>query len=183
MANKLKNLPLALLCTVLAVPDAWAENCRLSLSQPRIDYGAIRREARVESASLVLGTRSLRLSVLCTEPAAIALRFIGIAADGQGFQFGRQGRFRLTLKHAQVDGHAVGWVAAQLPGEPASGQLLPGQTLMARIAGMPLVGRQLTAQVDIDTELPADALHVRDETRLEGLGSFELVSPAVPPSQ
>ena len=183
MAVKLKSLPLALLFTVVGTPEARAENCRLSLSQPRIDYGAIRREASVESASWVLGTRSLHLSVLCTEPAAIALRFIGVAADGQGFQFGRQGRFRLSLKHAQVDGHAVGWVAEHLPGEPAGGQLLPGQTLMARIAGMPLVGRQLTAQVDIDTELPAGALHVRDETRLEGQGSFELVSPAVPPSQ
>lgn len=183
MAATLKSLPLVLLCTLLTAPYAWSENCRLSVSQPRIDYGAIRTEALVERAAVTLGTRSLQLNVLCVEPAQMTLRFIGVAADGQGFRFGRQGRFRLSLKHAQVDGHAVGWVAAHLPGEPASGQLLPGQTLMARVAGMPMIGRRLTAQVDIDTDLPAGDMHVRDETRLEGQGSFELLSSAVPPSQ
>ncbi|MPR04446.1 hypothetical protein F0169_21605 [Pseudomonas sp. MAFF 212408] len=183
MAVRLKSLPLALLFAVLAAPDAQAENCRLSVSQPRIDYGAIRREALVERTSIALGTRSLQVNVFCTEPAAIGLRFIGVAADGQGFRFGRQGRFRLSLKHAQVDGRAVAWEAQHLPGQPAGGQLLPGQSLVARAAGMPVTGRQLTAQVDIDTDLPADALEVRSETRLEGLGSFELVSSVVPPSQ
>jgi|PersoiStandDraft_1058852.scaffolds.fasta_scaffold23894_2 hypothetical protein len=184
MAVKFETWPLVLLCTVLAAPEVLAENCRLSVSQPRIDYGAIRREALVAKTSMVLGTRSLRVNVICTEPAAMALRFIGVAADRQGFVFGRQGRFRLSLKHAQVDGRAVEWWAAtHLPGEPASGQLLPGQTLVARAAGVPVAGRRLTAQVDIDTELPAEALEVRDETHLEGQGSFELISPAVPPSR
>ncbi|MFL1489959.1 DUF1120 domain-containing protein [Pseudomonas antarctica] len=183
MAAKLIGLPLALFCTVLAAPGAWAENCQLSVSQSRIDYGAIRRDAFVERASMVLGTRSLHVNVLCTEPAPMALRFIGVAADGQGFMFGRQGRFRLSLKHTQVDGRAVDWAATHLPGEPVSGQLLPGQTLVARAAGLPVVGLRLTARVDIDTELPADALEVRSETRLEGQGSFELVSSAAPPSQ
>ncbi|NVZ68263.1 hypothetical protein [Pseudomonas costantinii] len=183
MAVKLKSLPFVVLCTVLAAPDARAENCRLSVSQPRIDYGVIRREDPVERASLALGTRALHVNVLCTEPAAMALRFIGVSADGQGFRFGRQGRFRLSLKHAQMDGRAVEWAATHLPGEPASGQLLPGQTLVARAAGLPVVGRRLTAQVDIDTELPSAALEVRSETRLEGQGSFELVSLPVPPNQ
>lgn len=183
MAVKHTSLPLALLCAVLAAPAAWAENCRLSVSQPRIDYGAIRREALVERTVLVLGTRSLHLSVLCTTPTAMALRFIAVAADGQGFVFGRQGHFRLTLKHAQVDGRAVDWAATHQPGEPVSGQLLPGQTLVAQAAGVPVTGLRLTAQVDIDTELPADALEIRNETRLEGQGSFELVNSAVPPNQ
>lgn len=183
MAVKFERLRLVLLCTVLAAPDVLADNCRLSVSQPRIDYGAIRTKARVERAALVLATRRLRVNVFCTEPAAMALRFVGVAADGQGFVLGRQGRFRLSLKHAQVDGRAVEWAASDLAGEPASGQLLPGQTLVARAAGLPIAGRRLTAQVDIDTELPAEALEVRDETHLEGHGRFELISPAVPPNQ
>ncbi|MGB3124820.1 MAG: hypothetical protein WBB95_13495 [Pseudomonas sp.] len=183
MPVKRAGLSWMVLCTVWVAPEVSAENCRLSLSQPRVDYGAIRREAPADSATLALSTRVLHVNVLCAEPAAMAIRFVGVAADGQGFKFGRHGRFRLSLKHAQLDGHAVGWVAAHLPGEPAGGQLLPGQTLMARLAGMPMVGRQLTAQVDIDTELPAGALEVRSETHLEGQGSFELISPAVPPSQ
>ncbi|WP_439863745.1 hypothetical protein [Pseudomonas antarctica] len=183
MPVKFKSLPWILLGLVLAVPGVSAQNCRLSLSQPRIDYGAIRREVPGDSATLALGTRVLHVNVLCAEPAAMGLRFIGVAADGQGFQFGRQGRFRLSLTHAQIDGHAIGWAAAHLPGEPANGQLLPGQTLMARVAGMPMIGRRLTAQVEIDTELPADALEVRSQAHPEGRGSFELISPAVPPNQ
>lgn len=183
MAAKLETLCLALLCTLLAAPHVRAENCRLSVSQPRIDYGAIRREALAEKASMTLATRSLSVNVFCAEPAALALRFVSVAADDEGFRFGRQGRFRLRLKHAQVDGRAIGWAAVHAPGEPASGQLLPGQTLMARAAGLPVVGRRLSAQVEIDTDLPADALNVRSETRLEGVGSFELVSQGVPPSQ
>lgn len=183
MAVKLLRPLLVLLCAVLTAPGAWAENCRLSLSQPSVDYGAIGREVLVERAHRSLATRSLHLNVVCAEPATMALRFISVAADGQGFRFGHQGRFRLSLKHAQMDGHAIGWVTTHVPGESASGQLLPGQTLMARLSGMPMVGRRLTAQVDIDTELPYDALDVRSETRLEGQGSFELVSLPVPPNQ
>lgn len=168
---------------VLIAPGAWAENCRLSLSQAHIDYGAIRRDGSVAGTSVVLPTRSLHLTVLCAEPSAIALRFTGAAADGQGFQFGRPGRFRLSLKHARVDGLAVEWAAMQRPEEPAGGQLLPGRTLEARVAGMPVAGRRLTAQVDLDTDLPAAALELRNEARLEGRGSLELISLPAPPSQ
>lgn len=172
-----------LLCALLIAPGAWAENCRLSLSQAHIDYGAIRRAGPVTGASMALPTRSLHLTVLCAEPSAMALRFTGAAADGQGFQFGRPGRFRLSLKHARVDGRAVEWAAMQRPDESTDGQLLPGQTLEVRVAGMRVAGRRLTAQVDIDTDLPADALEVRNEARLEGRGSLELISLPAPPSQ
>ncbi len=177
MAAKFNGMGLVLCCTLLLAQGARAENCRLSISQSRIDYGVIRREATVESPSVALGTRTVHLNVLCAEPSAMALRFTG-AADGQGFRFGREGHLRLTLRHAQVDGRAVGWELAHLPGETASGQFLPGRTLVAGAAG-----KRLTAQVDIDPELPSDALHVRDQSVLEGLGRFELISPAVPLSR
>lgn len=182
MVGKLASIGAALFCTVLLAQEARAENCRLSLSQPRIDYGVIRREALAESATVTLGTRSLQLNVLCVEPSAMALRFIG-AADGQTFSFGQQGRLRLSLKHAQVDGRPVEWAMMSQPDGGAGGQLLPGQVLVARAAGGLVTGQRLTAQVDIDTDLPADALQVRSQTLLEGQGSFELVSPAVPRSR
>ncbi|WP_308701627.1 hypothetical protein [Pseudomonas poae] len=109
----------------------------------------------------------------------MALRFIGVA-DGQGFRLGRQGRFHLRLSRAQLDGRTVEWEAAQLAGEPATGRLLPGQTLVARAAGVSVTGQRLVAQVEIDVDLPSYALQVPNETRLEGQGSFELVTPADP---
>ncbi len=177
MAAKLRRMVFVLVCAALPAQGVQAENCRLSLSQPRVDYGVIRSEASGRGASVVLGTRTLSLSVLCVEPSAMALRFVG-AVDGQGFRFGPQGRFRVSLKHAQVDGRAVEWETAHLPGERSVGLLLPGQVLVARVAGT-----RLTAQVDIDTDLLADALQVRSQTELQGQGRFELVSPAVPRSR
>lgn len=182
MVAKLKTLYSVLFLTLLTTQGAHAENCRLSVSQSRIDYGVIRRDAQVETPSVTLGTRTLHLNVLCTEPSAIALRFIG-PADTQGFQLGRGGRFRLGLKHAQLDGQVVEWETVHLPGQSANGHLLPGQVLVARSAGMPMTGRRLTAQVEVDAALPSDAFQVRSQTVLEGQGRFELVSPAVPPSR
>lgn len=182
MVGKLKSIGFVLFCSVWMAQVAQADNCRLSVSQSRIDYGVIRQEALVESPSVALGTRWLQLNVICAEPSTMALRFIG-TADGQGFRFGRQGRFHLRLKHAQLDGRTVEWEAAQQPGEAANGQLLPGQTLVARAAGLPLAGQRLTAQVEVLTDLPSDALQVRNETRLEGQGAFELVSPVARPTR
>lgn len=174
-----------LLCLLLVVTmanEARADTCRLSVSQPRVDYGVI-RQVEPLNGTLELGTRTLHLNVICADPSVMALRFTGAPADGQGFRFGRQGQFTLNLKHAQVDGQAVEWGVAHLPGEPVTGHLSPGQTLVARAAGMPVVGRRLTAQVDVDARLPSAALGVRGETLLEGLGNLELVSLAVPPNQ
>lgn len=177
MSFKLKTKCLALFCTVLIAEGVQAENCRLSVSQPLIDYGVIRNESRAESPLLALGKRRVQLNVLCVEPSAIGVRFTG-AADGQGYLFGRQGRFRLALMQAQVDGRVVEWTLAHRPGETADGQLLPGQVLVAQAAG-----KRLTAQVEIDTDLPTSALQVRSQTVLEGQGHFELVSPAAPLSR
>lgn len=176
MAAKFKGMGFVLCCTLLLPQAVWAQNCRLSVSQARIDYGDIRPQALVERATVALGTRTLHLNVMCAEPSAMALRFVGVA-EGQDFRFGQQGRFRLSLKQALVDGHAVEWAAA---GDAVSGRLLPGQVLVARAAGAAVTGRRLTVQVEIDTDLPAEALQVRNQVVLEGHGSFELVSPVAP---
>lgn len=54
MSFKFNTKCLALFCTVLIAEGVQAENCRLSVSQPRIDYGVIRNEARAESPLLAL---------------------------------------------------------------------------------------------------------------------------------
>ncbi|KTC64029.1 hypothetical protein AO262_16355 [Pseudomonas fluorescens ABAC62] len=177
MAVNLKGVSVGLVCALLMAEGVQAETCRVSVSQSRIDYGVIRRDTQAPSASFALDTRTLHLSVLCAEPSAMALRFVG-AADGQGFRFGREGRFRLVLRHVQVDANPVEMGLANLPGDAAHGRLLPGQVLVA-----PVAGKRLTAQVDIDAELPANALQVRSQALLEGKGYFELVSPAAPPSR
>ncbi|BDB22619.1 hypothetical protein cym2001_59840 [Pseudomonas sp. CYM-20-01] len=173
-----KRRSLWLLWVALVASQAQAENCRMTLSEHRVDYGVIRpSQASSGRATMTLDTpRTLHLSVLCADPAAMALRFSGVAADAQGFQFGRQGRFTLNLRQAQVDGRPVSWQ----PDEASGGQLLPGRALYATAGDAPVTGRRLTALVEIAVQLPADALSVRREMLLEGRGQFELVSSAVP---
>lgn len=172
------------LCLLLAtqlVNDARADDCRMTLSEPRVDYGVIRplHEPSGRAAVRLDTQRTLHLNVLCADPTAMALRFSGVPADAQGFQFGRQGRFTLSLRQAQVDGRPVSWQ----PDETASGRLIPGRALFASASGVPVMGRRMTAQVEVEVRLPADALSVRREVLLEGHGQFELVSPAVPSSR
>lgn len=169
---------LYLLLIALMGSQAHAEDCRMTLSEPRVDYGVLRpTQASSGRATVRLDTqRTLHLSVLCVTPTAMGLRFSGAPADAQGFQFGRQGRFTLSLRQAQVDGQSVTWQ----PDETGGGRLLPGRALYANAAGVPVTGRRLTAQVEIQVQLPADALQVRREMLLEGHGHFELVSPVAP---
>lgn len=167
------------LCSVLLwaglMPEeALAGECRMSLSQPRVDYGLIRSAERAGD-QLALGKRTLQLNIACAESAPMALRFTGVSAGSKGFRFGRQGYFTLSLQHPQVDGQAV---ELRVSGEPPSGQLLPGQTLVARAGGAPIHGRRFTALVNIETFVPAVGLAVRDETAFEGQGSFEWVPGA-----
>lgn len=176
LAKRISGLYLLLIA--LMGSQAHAEDCRMTLSEPRVDYGVLRpTQASSGRAIVTLDTqRTLHLSVLCVTPTAMGLRFSGASADAQGYQFGRQGRFTLSLRQAQVDGSPVSWQ----PDQTASGRLLPGRTLFANAAGVAVTGRRLTAQVELDVQLPADALAVPREMQLEGHGQFELVSPAAP---
>lgn len=86
----LKSLGLLLSGLLLAAP-ASAANCRLSLSQPIIDYGLLRPGEQLENRGASLGKRMVRLNVICVEAAVIALRFQGVPANETGYRFGRQG--------------------------------------------------------------------------------------------
>ena len=117
----------------------------------------------------------VRLNVVCPEGSVIALRFHGGAADGQGYRFGQQGSFGLTLQSPQLDGKPVELASLHNHAE-RGGQLRPGQSLVVLAGGLPAKGRTFSAQVHVDTWLPSAAIAVRDKTTLEGSGRFELVS-------
>lgn len=161
-----------LLFVVVLANEARANNCQVSLSQPRVDYGLVRQAERGDP-QIALGKRTLRLSMACEVPVSMALRFTGVPAGLEGFRFGRQGHFTLSLQSAQVDGKSVELVMPHLSEEPATGRLLPGHRLAAHVAGMPVHGRRFTALVNVETFLPAALLAVRDETTFEGQGGFE----------
>jgi len=165
---------LGVLVSLLAVFEASASECRLSVSQPHIDYGLLRPATTPEPRGIFLGKRMVRLNVVCSEATVIVVRFLGLPADAQGFRFGRDGRFDLTLQQPLLDGQAIELAPLHNRAE-RSGQLRPDQALVALKAGQPVRGRVFSAQVQVDTFLSNPAPSVRDKTLLEGSGRFEWV--------
>ncbi len=165
---------LAAVVSLLTVFEASASECHLSVSQPQIDYGLLRPVSKPEARGAFLGKRMVRVSVVCADARVIALRFMGVPADGQGFRFGREGRFDLTLQQPVLDGQAIELAPMHNRAE-RGGHLRPDQALVLLKAGQPVSGRVFSAQVQIDTYLSNAAASVRDKTLLEGGGRFELV--------
>ncbi len=171
----------------LLASEASFANCQSVLSQPRVDYGVLRQAQVLDghASSQSLGRRTVVLSVVCIDPVPMAIRFGGSPAGPRGFRFGSDGVVTLNIRHAQLDGRPVDLAVDGSTGD----QLVPGQVLIARAAGVPLTGRRLSAQLEIDPYLPADAFSVRREMTLEGQVQVEWVprgvgvSPAVAPNQ
>lgn len=165
---------LAVVVSLLTVFEVSAAECRLSVSQPHIDYGPLRPGTTHDSRGIPLGKRLVRLNVTCPDDRLIALRFRGVPADAQGFGFGRHGRFDVSLQQPLLDGQPME-LAPMNSRTERSGQLRPDQALVVLKAGQPIAGRVFSAQVQVDTYLSHTAPAVRDKTLLEGGGRFELV--------
>lgn len=164
----------ALLLAGLLLIEEAAAACRVSLSQPLIDYGLLRNSEQPGAQGVSLGKRTMRLNVICAEPAVIALRFQGATAEGQGYRLGRQGYFNLILHQPMLDGKPV--ELAQLYNQAErGGTLQPGQPLVVLAGGIPAMGRTFSAQVQVESWLSGVATAVRDKTTLEGSGRFEVV--------
>ena len=164
----------ALLFAGLLLTEQATAACRVSLSQPLIDYGLLRDSDQPSAQGVSLGKRTVRLNVICAEAAVIALRFQGAPAEGQGYRLGRQGYFNLTLQQPMLDGKPVELAQLYNPAERA-GTLQPGQPLVVLAGGMPAIGRTFSALVQVESWLSGVAIAVRDKTTLEGSGRFEVV--------
>lgn len=164
----------ALLSGLLMVGEVHAAECRLSLSRPEVDLDALRHGGQVAAQGVLFGKRTVHLNVVCPQDTVIAVRFRGVPAVGQGFRFGHQGYFTLSLQQPVLDGRPVELAPLHHRAERNS-QLLPDQAMVVLAAGLPAVGRVFSAQVQVDTYLFNTATAVRDKTVLEGSGRFELV--------
>lgn len=162
------------LSCLLMAGEAYAAECRVSLSRPEVDLGALRHGGQAAAQGVLFGKRTVHLNVVCPQDTLIALRFRGVPAVGQGFKFGEQGYFNLSLQQTVLDGRPAELAPMHNRAE-RSGQLLPDQTMVVLAAGLPVVGRVFSAQVQVDTYLFDTTTAVRDKTVLEGGGRFELV--------
>jgi hypothetical protein len=173
-------LAVLLACPVDAV---WADDCRIQVSQPRVDYGSfnphVLRANAKSSSTVSLGKRLMRLNIQCTDPKDMALAFRGVASGVERYKLSDEGEFEMTLKAARLDGIPVRLGVVTTAGDiPAQGaisvKLTPGKSLVPLLNQRPQVGKNLSVQVELDVRVFVEKLGVRDVASLETRGYFEL---------
>lgn len=160
------------------------DTCEALLSPEQIDYGRqtrgelLRRSTRQDIVSFE--PRTVSLNIQCAQPTPITLRFLGIAADTDSYQFGIDGRMTLTLEQAQLDGRSVNLSTVQGPGSPlgqvdSSAVLRPNQAIVPVVAGQPASGQHLSLTVRVAPIAPEAATRVRELTRWQVSGQFTVM--------
>lgn len=176
-----------LAAALLAVPPAHAagpDNCQMQISNPSVDYGNTTRaellKKQVSPLMMSLGRQSVTITVTCKVPTLMTLFYRGSVADANTYRLGNGGSFTLRALNARLDGRAVGLGSVLTPEQPPeikadSVMLRPDSGAVPIINDVPVKGRTLQLQVDIDAFILATGSRVSDRTVLRNDGSFELV--------
>lgn len=156
--------------------------CRLSISNPVVDYGVMSRWQlqAVAGGRLSPGTRSLTLSVACPYPRAMKLLIEGEGGAQGGLRFGERGLTHLRLLNAQLDGNTVELRALTQAGTLAkhSGQAIAlnaGQQVALVVQGRLAEGRTLTAQLEVKPVMSEDGARVSSRRRSESMFRLTLL--------
>lgn len=182
MSSKLVLATLGALAFVAASTDARASepDCRISVSNDDIAYGALNRERQSKEPEMVmLGKRQFSVMINCDSPAPMAFRLDGEQALSGSFGFDRLGRLNLSVKDAFLDGQPV---ALRATGNqvgratPRFGLAVrPGQTIIAMQEGQRAKGLSFRATVEIEASIQDSAFSTRDVTQLETQLSFTYI--------
>ncbi|HGM4923502.1 TPA: fimbrial protein [Serratia marcescens] len=154
--------------------------CRLSVSNPVVDYGLMSRWQLedIGAGRVSPGTRSLTVSVVCPYSQTMSLRVEGEDREG-GLRYGEHGTTRLRLLDAQLDGNAVELRTVTPAGviTESGGQRLvlkAGQRLAPVMQGRLAEGKTLTARLDIQPVLAEDDARVSSRQRSETMLTLTL---------
>lgn len=162
-----------------------AASCQLWTSDSRIDYEPRTKDmlsAAADNATrLSFGRRTVQLSATCDKPAHFALSFEGPPTERGAFRFGDQGRLKLRLENAQLDGQTVPMIhvlRASGPSRQASYSLpiRPGDRV-AVAPGYAQEGKQWSARLTIDPFIPTAAARVSGRTSFDSDLSIQLTTP------
>ncbi|MFJ3462006.1 hypothetical protein [Achromobacter spanius] len=172
----------ALACFLIATACSAAAECRFSISNPEIDYGALYRGelmSQGRAPMFSLSKRELTLTAVCTEATPFVMRFSGDAASTNSYRFATNGNFTIRLSNATVDGSRIDLARSAGAGGalsvPASSVMLtPGAAVAPMAGGHAVSGKVFSAQVEFETHIDEPSTRVRDVTVLQGGGAFEL---------
>ncbi|NWD92573.1 hypothetical protein HX846_38175, partial [Pseudomonas sp. K5002] len=87
---------------------AHADECQLTLSQSRLDFGVMNRAVqRNPGAEILLGERRLSLNLNCPTPTDMHVFYRALAATAERYRFTERGSYRVHISDAVLDGQAV----------------------------------------------------------------------------
>ncbi|MCS3419267.1 DUF1120 domain-containing protein [Pseudomonas yamanorum] len=164
-----------------ALPVAQAEDCRLNLSESRLDFGVMNRTIhRAPSAETLLGERRLSLTINCPQPSDMSLFYRALAGHGERFRFTDRGSYEVQVSDAVLDGQAVelGLIAGQGQAPGTRANVLawrPDQGIVPLRDGVPATGSAFSVQLLVNAWAQADATLVRDAVTWETSGLFDAV--------
>lgn len=165
-------------------PLAWAQpdDCQFNLSQPVLDYGLMNRAVRPDLApERNLGERHTNLSVSCSQPIDMSVFYRAMAATAERFHFAERGSYQMRIRDAVLDGRSVdiGLIAGvgQSPAETGSSLIWrPDQGVVPMQAGVPIQGRNFSAQLELTAWVKDQGMQVRDTVTWEASGVFDAVA-------
>jgi type 1 fimbria pilin len=167
----------ALALVLLGIGHAQAQDeCRLDLSESRLDFGLMNRAIPLApTPERLLGERRLGLTLNCSQPADMSLFYRGLAAGAERLRFTEQGSYRLQVREAVLDGRAVelGLIASSGQAPGALGSSLNWRAehgIVPMQNGQPLKGRHFSVQVDVSAWAEEGAARVRDAVTWEASG-------------
>ncbi|TVT81291.1 DUF1120 domain-containing protein [Pseudomonas sp. H3(2019)] len=166
------------------MPFAWAlaDDCQFNLSQPVLDYGLMNRAIRPDTTPMrTLGERRLSLNLSCSQPVDMSLFYRAMAATAERFRFTEHGSYEMRIRDAVLDSQSVdlGLLASvgQAPAEIASSLIWkPEHGVVPVRAGVPLQGRNFSAQLELTAWAQEQAMQVRDAVVWETTGLFDAVA-------
>ncbi|WLH35474.1 hypothetical protein PSH79_26810 [Pseudomonas sp. FP2196] len=176
-ALRLWSVALALLA---GASPGFAAECESRLSQSEVDYGRLHRGELPDMPSgqywLALDTHRLTLTVVCQTPAPMKLRFNAASVGSGVFRMGNGGQFTVHINDAVIDGRAAMLVRDGQPELRPEQSFDAGQSIQAQLPGGEMTARHFTAQIAVQAWLDMRQLQVRDETVVDGAGTFELLT-------
>ncbi len=192
-STSLRAQPAAVAPTATIKPSApsatTAPDCRLTLSNPEIEFGRINlyeaqhndaayRQGAAGGASIGKQIRMLRVS--CSVPSRFALRFRAPAdASNLAYGMGRRGSMWLRLAHAQADGKPALLTANPAPVRSPQNPLeqlalAPQQSVQAVLHGQIGEVSNFTVQVEVEGKMDVRTQRLRSNRDFAAEGIFEL---------
>lgn len=173
------------ICAVfLAEQSVAAQECQITLSESNVDFGRVTQPGSNNPTSAnamhPLGNRIVSLNANCPQPAKLLIQLRG-AGQGEQFRFAQGGQMGVTLSNALLDGRSVELAKVQLTGSAPSTsgssiEAMPGDRVIPVSGGLPVVGSQLSMQIEFKPQVPMAELRTRDAKTLEANLSFQISS-------